>query len=172
MFVVVFVWMRACRNRFILNYHADVIIYPVLTEHFYFLFLPASWSFQVRFFNIAFGQAEQFCLILVYANSFCTPLNCKTAGNFPCTTPNLFQIPPQSLLVFFVMFVVVFAVMRACHNRFILNYHADVILYPVLTAYVYFLSWISLSLSLEVFTVQSSTSFQVRYFNFYRHFSW
>ena len=44
-------------------------------------------------------------------------------------------LPPKSLLVVFVMFLVVF-VMRACRCRFIHYYHADVILYPVLDQFV------------------------------------
>ena len=62
------------------------------------------------------------------------------AGGWPtlliCVSllPNLFfyfPSPTQSSLVVLI-FVVVFVVfMRACRNRFILHYHADVILYPV-----------------------------------------
>jgi hypothetical protein len=39
--------------------------------------------------------------------------------------------------------------LRGCHNIFIHDYHADVILYPVLTAYFNILFCIILSLSLE-----------------------
>jgi hypothetical protein len=46
-------------------------------------------------------------------------------------------IPPQSFFVVFVLFVVVF-VMRTCRNRFI-HFHAEEILFPVLTAHLYFL---------------------------------
>ena len=56
-------------------------------------------------------------------------------------------------LVILILFVVVF-VMCECRISFIHHYHADVILYPVLTAHSYFLFWISLFLSLEVVSHQ------------------
>ena len=66
----------------------------------------------------------------------------------------LFKFPLDFTAIVFVLFGVVFVVMRACRNRFILRYHADVILYPVLTAHFYFLFWISVFLSLKVVSHQ------------------
>jgi hypothetical protein len=45
LFVVVFV-MHACRNRFI-HLHAKVIRFPVLTAHFYLLFLISTFYVQI-----------------------------------------------------------------------------------------------------------------------------
>ena len=47
-------------------------------------------------------------------------------------------------------FLYVVFVMHTCRNRFIHYYHANVILYPVLTTHLYFLFWIGLLLSHEV----------------------
>ena len=59
-------------------------------------------------------------------------------------------IPPQSFFVVVDLFFVVFVFcMRTCRNRFI-HFHAEVILFPVLTADFYFQVLISMLPSFEV----------------------
>ena len=60
------------------------------------------------------------------------------------------MLPPQSFYVFFILFVVIF-VIRACRNRFT-HFHAELILFPVLTAHFYFLFLISMLSLFEVGT--------------------
>ena len=65
-------------------------------------------------------------------------------------------------------FLYIICVMCACCNRCIHYCHAEAIVYPVLTAHLYFLFWIRLFLSLEVVSHQHILG---KIFNiFYRHF--
>jgi hypothetical protein len=96
---------------------------------------------QVRMLNKGSGNTRPWFVLSVKLNS--TAPWCKYVHLFRFS-----DVPLQSFVVVFVLFVVV-CVRCACRNRFI-QFHAEVILFPASTAYLYFLSLISTFLSFEV----------------------
>ena len=81
------------------------------------------WLSLFALFRLCFVRMLQLVLHWFTLLIFVSPL-----PFFSSLSPNTITIIIGRLHLFFVVFVVI---MRACRNRFIPHYHADIILYPV-----------------------------------------